>query len=581
MHPVQKIHFPTLSGKIFNPTSSISKINNYNLNLIKLKNGFTPFSGDYIQFYNSNPNWHKNYFNNQESNYKNIDWWKIPDFDPKIGDIKTIWELSRFEWVVQLALMSNSNNQEAINLLNDRLSNWINDNQLYKGVNWKCGQEASIRLIHLILAAIFLNQLNSPTKSFIDLIEAHIKRIAPTISYAICQNNNHGTSEAAALFIGGNFLSKNGLNKYNKIEQIGRKLLEDRSKKLFSVDGCFCQYSINYHRLALDTYIFCETYRKSNNLKPFSNHLYVKLKKATLWLESLTDLKTGDAPNIGANDGARLFNIFNSDYRDFRPTVQWANLIFNNRLIYEVNEHQKSIYNILGINIEFAKIEKPVQDIQIMGNEDGFFIYKRKALLFVFRRPIFKFRPSHSDALHIDLWLNSINILRDGGTFSYNTSYEKMNYYTGSCSHNTVEIDSRNQMKKISRFLFGSWLIEQNFIFQNNENNLIIKSGYKDYNGASHIRTITIKNNFIQVVDFVKDFKNSARLIFRLAQNQWISKKVLNGNKLEIDLSNKTIIGNFSIRNEYESKYYLKEEKIPVISQNINNGIDFTTNIYF
>ena len=143
MHPVQKIHFPTLSGKIFNPMSSISKIDNYHLNLIKLKNGFTPFSGNYIQFYNSNPNWHKNYFNNQESNYKNIDWWKIPDFDPIIGDIKTIWELSRFEWVVKLALMSNSDNHEAINLLNDRFS--INSVPRRKELNWSDRSDNNIK----------------------------------------------------------------------------------------------------------------------------------------------------------------------------------------------------------------------------------------------------------------------------------------------------------------------------------------------------------------------------------------------------------------------------------------------------
>lgn len=580
LHPVQKIYYKPLSGIFFYNINSNIK-NKCFPTFDKVKNGFTPFSGDYIEFQNSNPNWHKNYFNNLESNYKNTEWWKIPDFDPQIGDIKTIWELSRFEWVVQLALMSTTDNKDAINLLNDRLNNWVIENQLYKGVNWKCGQEASIRLMHLILAAIILNQLDSPSQSFIDLIEAHLKRIIPTISYAIGQNNNHGTSEAAALFIGGNFLSKNGLTQYSKIEQIGRKWLENRAKKLFSVDGCFCQYSVNYHRLALDTYVFCETYRKKNCMHPFSTHLYKKIEKATLWLETLTDKRTGDVPNIGANDGARLFNIFNSDYRDFRPTVQWANLIFNNRLIYDVNEQQKAAYNILGIDIESAQKEMPIQKSQLMGNEDGFFIYKNKGLLFIFRRPVFKFRPSHSDALHIDLWLNSVNFLRDGGSFSYNTSNQKMNYYTGSSSHNTVEIDSRNQMKKISRFLFGSWLIERKFSFQNKENKLIIKSGYKDVYGASHIRTIIINNNFIQVKDFVKDFKYSARLIFRLANNDWISKKIPTTKKLEIDLNNKTIIGNFSIQNEYESKYYLKEDTVPVISQNINNGIEFTTNIYF
>lgn len=28
------------------------------------------------------------------------DWWCIPDFDDDVGDIKAIWEASRFDWMV-------------------------------------------------------------------------------------------------------------------------------------------------------------------------------------------------------------------------------------------------------------------------------------------------------------------------------------------------------------------------------------------------------------------------------------------------------------------------------------------------
>jgi len=35
------------------------------------------------------------------------------------------------------------------------------------------------------------------------------------------------------------------------------------------------------------------------------------------------------------------------------------------------------------------------------------------------RYPRFRFRPSHADVLHVDLWVDAVNVLRDGGTFSY------------------------------------------------------------------------------------------------------------------------------------------------------------------
>lgn len=30
-------------------------------------------------------------------------WWEIPDFDLAVGDIKAVWEASRFDWVPALA----------------------------------------------------------------------------------------------------------------------------------------------------------------------------------------------------------------------------------------------------------------------------------------------------------------------------------------------------------------------------------------------------------------------------------------------------------------------------------------------
>lgn len=436
--------------------------------------------------------------------------------------------------------------------------------------------------MHLIFASIILNQLDSPSISFLNLIEIHIKRIAPTISYAIGQNNNHGTSEAAALFVGGNFLANNGLLRYRRTEKIGRKWLENRAKKLFSNDGCFSQYSVNYHRLVLDTYCFCENYRQLKNLTEFTPKLYTKIRKATTWLESITDIKTGDAPNIGANDGARLFNFFYFDYRDFRPTVQWANLLFFNKLVYEINFNQSILYNLLGLNTDLKIKSTPIQKSLIMGDNDGFFIYKNDKILVVLRRPIFKFRPSHSDVLHLDLWINNVNYLRDGGSYSYNTNNDKIEYYTGTKSHNTIAFDEKSQMKRISRFLFGSWLSEQSFDFKTRENEIFIKSGYKDNNGIIHYRSLLIKDYNIQITDFIDGFKKSANLIYRLPEEKWILKTNNSNNcNLEIDVNSKIISGALKLNSEFESRYYLNESNISVLSIKLEKKQSFITNIKF
>ena len=74
----------------------------------------------------------------------------------------------------------------------------------------------------------------------------------------------------------------------------------------------------------------------------------------------------------------------------------------------------------------------------------------------VLNYPQFRFRPSQSDALHVDLWVNGKNLLKDGGTFSYNSTMT--DWFMSTAAHNTIEFDKRNQMPHISRFLFGDWL---------------------------------------------------------------------------------------------------------------------------
>lgn len=578
IHPVQKISVEPFIGIFFKqpeiglPYGSSS--------LESIKSGFFPFSGDFISFENEEINWHKNYFNNQQSKFKNYNWWDIPDFDLALGDIKTVWELSRFDWVIQLVILSISGDKDAIIILNKRLNHWLQENLPYKGVNWKCGQEASIRVMHLIFSAMIIEQFEKPSHSLLKIIEMHIKRIAPTISYAIGQNNNHGTSEAAALFIGGHFLKINGFLQYEKYEKIGRKWLEDRSITLFSEDGCFSQYSTNYHRVALDTYSFCETYRRYNNLKPFSRGLNDKLVKATYWLEVLTDKNSGNVPNMGANDGAKLFPTFKYEYRDYRRSVQWANLVFNNRLIYGLTENDKFIFNKLGVKTALANLDSPTDNILLKGNEDGFFIYRNKSVLLVFKRPIFKFRPSQSDAMHIDLWIGGQNVLRDGGSYSYNTSFDNSNYYNGVASHNTVQFDGRNQMPRFSRFLFGSWLKEHKFNFYQSNKSIYISTGYNDYLGAFHQRTITLKEKEILIEDTVKSFKTSAKINWRLNASGWVY--VLsseNKTDFEINLISNEIKGDFSKSCGLESLFYHNESKIPVVYKDLNKEGRFSTKI--
>ena len=136
IHPVQKVKNNQVIGIFFlYPTHELLNANSKVYSIDRIEKGFYPFSGEFVSFGSDIPNWHKNYFNNQESSFKNVDWWKISDFDDELGDIKTVWELSRFDWVVQLSIIASTGKKEAIDLLNHRLNNWIKENPFYTGIN--------------------------------------------------------------------------------------------------------------------------------------------------------------------------------------------------------------------------------------------------------------------------------------------------------------------------------------------------------------------------------------------------------------------------------------------------------------
>ena len=129
-----------------------------------------------------------------------------------------------------------------------------------------------------------------------EFVLSHLKRIFVAHRYAISQNNNHWLSEAAAIFIGGAWISE------DKYVVFGINSLENCINSLVMEDGSFSQYSNNYHRLVVDTLCQVELWRRILNLPKFSSKYYKKCKKAIQWLNDFVDPVSGKSSNLGANE---------------------------------------------------------------------------------------------------------------------------------------------------------------------------------------------------------------------------------------------------------------------------------------
>ncbi len=541
---------------------------------------------------NSPPNWFANTIKDQSKSYSDKPWWLIPDFDPDVGDIKLIWEISRMDWVLAFAERARNGDSNTLDQLNIWLADWVRHNPPYYGSNWKCGQEASIRVMNLCIASIVMGQVECPPSGLVDLIKIHLKRISMTLPYAIAQDNNHGTSEAAALFMGGSWLEVLGDTDGRKWASRGRYWLENRATKLIGLHGSFSQYSLNYHRVMIDTYCMAEVWRKHLMLPDFSSNLRTRIQLATRWLQHIINPINGDGPNVGANDGARFLQLTDSNFRDYRPTVQLAMALFF-KLDYMGGCYKSACYELESIEnskapkywntlLLWLSIKSPLQLApqakSLVADDGGFAILRRGSVMTMLRYPRFQFRPSQADLLHLDLWLAGSNVLRDAGTYSYNTEANWLKYFAGTASHNTIEFDARDQMPRLGRFLFGDWL-KTSFIepLIEDAQKISFSAGYVDRQGVAHRRSIKLSDSNLIVSDEISGFKSKAILRWRLKPGNWYlscnGKKYIcefgddfDGNTLrKISISANIPILRCEIVKGWESRFYGEKTQVPVL----------------
>ena len=570
LHPVQRITASVAQPPFFHPTEAEYKNAEPNRSWT---DRLWYFGKHNVAFDSSPPDWFSNPFSASVQPDAKLDWWHIPDFGN--GDIKGLWELSRMEWVVAWATTAAFGEASALERLNIWLADWANCNPPFKGPNWKCGQEASIRVMHLVVAAWVLGQDKTPEAGLIDLLRAHLERISPATSYAIGQQNNHGTSEAAALFIGGSFMEGHDARADTWVRR-GRSLLENLAATLIETDGSFSQYSVTYHRMMLDTYALLEAWRRHRRLPAFSERLRGRLAAATNWLWTVTDAQSGDAPNIGANDGARLLQLVGSDYRDFRPSIQLAAALF-----LDADAFGPGIWEtpLRWLGVESGKPFKAPASQSF--NKGGFHVMKMASTMVVLRYPQFRFRPSQADALHLDFWHNGINLLRDAGTFSYNSDGSE--WFAGTGAHNTVQFDRRDQMPRLGRFLFGNWL-ESECVKPVFDDGTMASAtaAYTDYRGARHERDVTLSADALICKDTISGSFKEACLRWRCAPGDWFVENdlVCDGRySIAIEVDGEAVTP--SLGTSMESRYYQNKSQIPEVLVKVTRPATIITTVTF
>ena len=361
-----------------------------------------------------------------------------------------------------------------------QISDWIKQNPYSYGPNYKCGQEATLRMINALIAYSVFKDYGLATKedeiNLKKLVEGSYKKVISNFFYAHkCIKNNHTLSEITGLIIGA-WCSEDE-NALKRSYQLMDKEIENQ----FMNDGGYIQYSFNYQRFALQIMEFVLKISEITGIE-LSDQSKALIEKSVLQMYQLQD-ETGDVPNYGSNDGALNFPVTTSSYRDFRPVLNTVHAVLRGKRLYDQGNYDEELLWFSDIdirNIPYAGIQRK----SVSYGDSGFYSLRHDYGHLMIVLQDFKTRPAQMDQMHIDLWHKGVNILCDSGTYSYATDIGKQLALTA--AHNTVKIGNKEQMKKHGPFLIYDWASAQDVEINDN----YFKGTMKSKNGYSHTRVI-------------------------------------------------------------------------------------------
>jgi hypothetical protein len=388
-------------------------------------------------------------------------WCEVQDLSPEQGDIKYVWEKSRFSYIYDIIRYDYHFDKDCAALVFSEMDSWMNANPINQGPNYKCSQEISLRVFNWLFALYYYKHHEKLTearfKRIMHFIRWQLEHVFENIHFSrIAVRNNHAVTETLMLYLGGLLLPF--LPNAKKWKERGKDWFEREIAYQIYEDGTFLQFSHNYHRVLVQL-LTIAFYTADANGERFTQKTYQKAYKTLDYLIQCADKDSGELPNYGSNDGALFFKFNDQPYRDYRPQINALHFFLTG----------KSAYLGLGLEEDISWYSRnmggshppmpPLRQKPSASFDDGGYYLFRDGPSFSFIRcGKHKDRPAHADNLHLDIWHKGQNVFHDSGTYRYNTGESGLSdYFVGTRAHNTAALGESDQMLKAGRFIWYHW----------------------------------------------------------------------------------------------------------------------------
>ncbi|WP_457618699.1 heparinase II/III domain-containing protein [Lutibacter sp.] len=399
-------------------------------------------------YFDQEINWHKDYSSNFVYPKIDIEKLDITKMFFKGYDVKFPWELSRFHFAVQLALLYKMyGNRYYYQLFKKLFRSWNKENPYLVGVNWLVPMEVAIRLANLILAInIFFEEFEKDTEFKSEIIPVLIQHGIFVDKLKEIGYKKFVWNHSLACFVGliffyiffKNFYKEEKLNEYID-------WLEYSIRYQTYNDGVDFEGSLSYHKFSTEMFIWAAYVLGKINIQLSQNYYHILIKRLDVINNLITD--TGKGPLVGDNDSGYFIKL-NSFIEDekYGHLLKLGEKVFDySANIKECIGWLKPLNNKIKVNNFIKRKRKNIK----MLKEGGIFILNKDDKKII----VFNIPPgqngngghNHFDKGTFVLFWNDIPIIVDPGTFSYTKDLKTRKHNRSYINHNSVYFKSHTK----------------------------------------------------------------------------------------------------------------------------------------
>jgi hypothetical protein len=379
------------------------------------------------------------------------------------GDIKYVWEQSRFPFLIDLARAYWLTGEEryadtCLALVED----WIHANPYLHGVNWTSALEIAVRSLAWLWAYFCCLHASAmtPQRHFVLLksLYQHGQYLERHLSFYFSPYN-HLIGEATALYGLGLLFPE--FRCASRWRETGWRILSQEVDKQFYADGGTVEQTTSYHHFTLGFYLFAVILQRLN-VGEIDVPMWQRLEQAMAFAMYMMQ-PDGTLPMIGDNDDAQAIVQEGSPPWDFRYILSLGAVLFERPdFKWQAGAFSEAAFWLLGAEgwtqyDRLAPLAPPQSTIALP--HSGYYIMRTgwaaddHYLCFdcgsladgVFQDDTPSAAHGHADALSFTLSAYGQPCLVDPGFYTYNGDLAWHRYFRETAAHNTVVVDGRPQ----------------------------------------------------------------------------------------------------------------------------------------